>query len=55
MTKKGQHPWPTDGVTKRQLDRHVDRIERILQNRKEQQWALQDRVSALEAALKKKE
>ncbi len=22
--KKGQHPWPTDGVTRRQLDRAVD-------------------------------
>ncbi len=29
MTSSRGHPWPTDGVTKRQLDRQVDRLERL--------------------------
>ncbi len=35
MTKYGKHPWPTDGVTKKQLDRDVDRLERLYQRMKE--------------------
>lgn len=35
MTKTSQHPWPTDGVTKKQLDRALDRQERLYKSLKE--------------------
>ncbi len=31
MSKKGYHQWPTDGVTKRQLDKQTDRIEKRIE------------------------
>ncbi len=34
---KGKHPWPTDGVTKRNLDREIDRMERLW-NRNKELW-----------------
>ncbi len=34
MTSR-RHPWPTDGVTKRELDRQIDRLDRRIDAIKE--------------------
>ncbi len=43
MTKRS-HPWPTDGVTKRQLDKLADKMTRRVDH-----WA--DKVRGLEDAI----
>ncbi len=43
MTNRS-HPWPTDGVTKKQLDRLSDKMTRRVDH-----WA--DKVRGLEAAI----
>ncbi len=42
--KRGTHGVPTDYVSKRTLDRQVDRIERVLANRKGLYKELRDRT-----------
>ncbi len=49
---KAQHPWPTDGVTKRQMDKQIDRLERLIEHRREQHVAVKRRVSRLEELLR---
>ncbi len=49
---KGQHPWPTDGVTKRQLDRQIDRLERLYQAHKGRIRELEVLVGSLAASLR---
>ncbi len=44
MTRTSRHPWPTDGVTYKQLDRAIDR-----QTRRVDHWA--DKVRRLEATV----
>ncbi len=48
MTRTSKHPWPTDGVTYKQLDRVNDRLERRLDH-----WA--DKVRRYEAKVSKME
>ncbi len=47
MTSR-QHPWPTDGVTKKQLDRLSDRTTRRIDH-----WA--DKVRQMELQISKME
>lgn len=49
MTKKAKNPWPTDGVTKRQLDRQTDRLDRRHDHLKEKVERMILRVQELEA------
>ncbi len=47
MSKKGDHPWPTDGVTRRQMDRQVDRLEKRIHYLKEDLRELKAAVAVL--------
>lgn len=51
MTKYGKHPWPTDGVTKKQLDRANDRLERRLDLSRKKEADLHSRVQLIEEFL----
>ncbi len=49
---KGRHPWPTDGITKRQLDREIDRLDRLYQAHKGRLRDMEDLVNTLAAGLR---
>ncbi len=51
MTKYRQHPWPTDAVTKRQLDRVSDRYDRLISVHKARIRSLEDRVTLCESII----
>lgn len=48
---RGNHPWPTDGVTRRQLDKEVDKLRRLYFHSKERRKALEERVERLEKTI----
>ncbi len=50
VTKGNQrrHPWPTDGITKRQLDRQTDRLDKRIDLYREKIQSLTQRVAVLE-------
>ncbi len=49
---RDRHPWPTDGITKRQMDKQIDRLDRLVEHRREQHVALKKRVAKLEELLR---
>ncbi len=51
-SRKGQHPWPTDGITKGQLDKQTDRLDRRIDLVKEKHENLSDRIKMAEAAIR---
>ncbi len=53
MARKAQHPWPTDGVTTHQLNKQMDRVERLYEHRRKEHVALKARVTSLEATVRR--
>ncbi len=55
MVKYRKYPWPTDGATKKQLDRVEDKLIRKLTAIREAQSRMVIRIVELEALAKKLE
>lgn len=51
--KKANQPWPSDGVTRRQLDRQADRLDRRLDRFEDRLKRIFLRLQALEADFSK--
>ncbi len=59
---RNRHPWPTDGITKKQLDKQTDRLDRLhdlnlkkIRSLKAETTALYRRIDNLERALTENE
>lgn len=48
VTKYGKYQWPTDGVTRKQLDKELDKLTRRIDHWKAKHKALEDRLEHLE-------
>lgn len=53
MTKYKNHPWPTDGATRKYVDRKTDRMDRRLDGHSDMLGRLKQRIIDIEEFLSK--
>ncbi len=52
---EGRHPWPTDGVTRKQMDRQTDRLDRRIDLSNDTRDALKGQIEILDRRLRELE